>query len=75
MLIARMASYGTGGLIAFIFVHWSCDLLWLSLVSVLIYRTRVLWGKCFQEGLFIVCSLILAGFGVWFIVSGIQQTT
>jgi threonine/homoserine/homoserine lactone efflux protein len=75
MLIARMASYGTGGLIAFIFVHWSCDLLWLSLVSVLIYRTRVLWGKRFQEGLFIVCSLILAGFGVWFIVSGIQQTT
>ena len=73
MLIARMASYGIGGLTAFIFVHWSCDLLWLSLVSVLIYKTRTLWGERFQEGLFIVCSLILAGFGVWFIVSGIQQ--
>ena len=73
MLIARMASYGTGGLTAFIFVHWSCDLLWLSLVSVLIYRTQALWGKRFQEGLFIVCSLILSGFGVWFIVSGVQQ--
>jgi threonine/homoserine/homoserine lactone efflux protein len=75
LLIARMASYGTGGLIAFLFVHWSCDLLWLSLVSVLIYKTRALWGQRFQEGLFIVCSLILAGFGVWFIVSGIQQAT
>ena len=73
MLIARMASYGAGGLTAFIFVHWSCDLLWLSLVSVLIYKTQALWGKRFQEGLFIVCSLVLAGFGVWFIVSGIQQ--
>jgi threonine/homoserine/homoserine lactone efflux protein len=73
MLIARIADYGAGGLTALILVHWSCDLLWLSLVSVLVYKTQALWGKRFQEGLFIVCSLILAGFGVWFIVSGIQQ--
>ena len=73
MLIMKVVDYGAGGLTAFILVHWSCDLLWLSLVSVLIYRTQTLWGKRFQEGLFIVCSLILAGFGVWFIVSGIQQ--
>ncbi len=73
MLIARVVDYGAGGLTAFILVHWSCDLLWLSLVSVLIYKTQKLWDKRLQEGLFIVCSLILAGFGVWFIVSGIQQ--
>ncbi|HEY32718.1 MAG TPA: LysE family transporter [Dehalococcoidia bacterium] len=73
MLIERIDDYGGGGLTALILVHWSCDLVWLSLVSVLIYRTQSLWDKRFQEWLFIICSLILAGFGVWFIVSGIQQ--
>ena len=73
MLIARIADYGAGGLTALILVHWSCDLVWLSLVSALVYKTQALWGKRFQEWLFIVCSLILLGFGTWFIVSGIQQ--
>lgn len=73
LLIARIIDYGSTGLIAFILVHWSCDLVWLSLLSVVIYKTQRLWRKRFQEGLFIICSLILAGFGVWFIVSGIQQ--
>ncbi|UCB43283.1 MAG: LysE family transporter [Dehalococcoidales bacterium] len=73
MLIERIDDYGTAGLTALIVVHWSCDLVWLSLVSVLIYKTQTLWAKRFQEGLFIICSLLLAGFGVWFIVSGIQQ--
>jgi len=73
MLIERIDDYGTAGLTALILVHWSCDLVWLSLISVLIYKTQTLWAKRFQENLFIICSLLLAGFGVWFIVSGIQQ--
>ena len=73
MLIMRVADYGTGGLAAFTVVHWSCDLVWLSIVSVLIYKTQTLWGKRFQEWLFIACSLLLVGFGGWFVVSGIQQ--
>ena len=73
MLIMRVVDYGTGGLVAFTLVHWSCDLVWLSIVSVLIYKTQTLWGKRFQEWLFIACSLLLVGFGGWFILSGIQQ--
>ncbi len=73
MLIMKVVDYGAAGLVAFTAVHWSCDLVWLSIVSVLIYRTQALWGKRFQEGLFIACSLLLVGFGGWFIVSGIQQ--
>lgn len=72
-LIERIDDYGIGGLTALILIHWLCDLLWLSLISVLVYKTQALWGKRIQEGLFIICSLILAGFGVWFIASGIQQ--
>ncbi|MBA7656036.1 hypothetical protein ES703_63949 [subsurface metagenome] len=72
MLIMKFLDFGTTGLIAFITVHWLCDLVWLSFISVLIYRTHTLWGKKFQEWLFIACSLLLVGFGGWFLVSGIK---
>ncbi len=72
MLIMKFLDFGTTGLIAFITVHWLCDLVWLSFISILIYRTHTLWGTKFQEWLFIACSLLLVGFGGWFLVSGIK---
>ena len=72
MLVMRFLDFGFTGLIVFIIVHWLCDLLWLSLISVVIYRTRSLWGRKFQEWIFIACSLLLIGFGGWFLISGIQ---
>ncbi len=72
LLIMRFLEFGTTGLIVFIVVHWLVDLLWLSFISVLVYRTHSLWGRKFQEGLFIACSLLLVGFGGWFLVSGVQ---
>ncbi len=72
LLILKFLGFGIAGLGVFIIAHWLCDLIWLSLVSVVIYRTRSLWGLKFQEGLFIACSLLLVGFGGWFLVSGIQ---
>jgi threonine/homoserine/homoserine lactone efflux protein len=72
LLIMRFLDFGITGLVVFIFVHWLCDLAWLSLVSVVVYKTHALWGRRVQEGIFIACSLLLAGFGVWFMVSGIQ---
>ncbi len=71
MLIMKFLDFGIAGLGVFTVVHWLCDLAWLSLVSVVVYRTRSLWGLKFQEWLFIACSLLLAGFGAWFLVSGI----
>ncbi len=72
LLIMRILEFGTVGLIVFIIVHWSCDLVWLSLVSQIVYRTHSLWGRKLQEWLFIGCSLLLVGFGLWFLISGIQ---
>jgi len=71
LLVMRFLEFGIGGLTVFIIVHWLCDLVWLSFVSVLVYRTHSLWGRKFQEGVFIACSLLLAGFGIWFMISGI----
>ena len=73
MLIVRILDFGTTGLIAFIIVHWLCDLVWLSLVSILVNRTHSLWGQKLQEWLFIACSLLLVGFSIWFLISGIQM--
>jgi threonine/homoserine/homoserine lactone efflux protein len=72
MLISRIVPFGTAGLVALIIAHWLCDLVWLTLVSNVIYRTHALWGQKLQEGIFIACSALLVGFGVWFLVSGVQ---
>ncbi len=72
MLIMKFLDFGTMGLIAFIVVHWLSDLVWLSFVSIIVYKTQSLWGRKFQEGLFITCSLLLIGFGGWFLISGLQ---
>ena len=72
MLIMKSLSFGITGFILLIPTHWLCDLLWLSLVSILIYRTQSLWGRKFQQGLFLASSLLLIGFGVWFLISGLQ---
>jgi len=68
----RFLEFDIKGLIIFIIVHWLCDLIWLSFVSVTVYRTNTLWNRRAHEWLFIVCSLILVGFGGWFLVSGIR---
>ncbi len=72
MLIMKIHGFGVVGLAPFIGLHWLCDLIWLSFISILIYRTRSLWERKFQQGLFIICSLLLIGFGAWFLISGIQ---
>jgi len=71
MLVMKFHDFGTTGLITFTFAHWLCDLVWLSLLSVLVYKTQRFWGRKVQEGIFITCSLLLVGFGGWFLVSGI----
>lgn len=72
MLIMRILEFGTIGLVIFIIVHWLCDLVWLSLLSNVIYRTHTFWRPKVQEWLFIACSLLLVGFGIWFLISGIR---
>ncbi len=72
LLVMKILEFGLGGLSIFIAVHWLIDLIWLSFVSVLVYKTRSLWGEKFQEWVFIASSLLLVGFGVWFMVSGIR---
>ena len=71
LLMSFLSTVGTWGLPLFIIVHWLCDLVWLSLVSVSVYRTRKFWSEKMQERIFIILSLALLYFGGRFIVMGI----
>ncbi len=74
MLIMKSLSFGLTGLSLFAVVHLLCDFGWLAFVSVLVYRTKSLWGGRVQQGLLIASSLLLIGFGGWFLSSGFQVT-
>jgi threonine/homoserine/homoserine lactone efflux protein len=68
-LIVTAAQFGIWGLVIFAVVHWSCDLVWESCVSVSVFRTRHLWTQKVQRIVFGICAAVLVGFGVWFCVS------
>ena len=72
MLVMRFLTFGITGIVIFIIVHWLCDLAWLSFLSNLVYRTHSLWGRKVHEGMFIACSMLLIGFGSWFLISGLR---
>ena len=71
LLMNFLDAVGDWGLPLFIVVHWLCDLVWLSLVSVVIYRTRKFWSPKIQEWAFVLLALALLYFGGYFIVKGI----
>ncbi len=72
MLIMKSLSFGLTGFILFAVVHLLCDFGWLAFVSVMVYRSKSLWGGKVQRGLIIASSLLLIGFGGWFLSSGFQ---
>lgn len=58
------------GVLAFAFfalVHWSCDLVWLEILSQASYRGARLLGARTQKGLALVCGLALLVFGLVFL--------
>lgn len=72
LLVMKFLEHGTGALGLFIGAHWLVDLVWLSFVSFIVYKTHSFWGARFQEWVFIACSLLLIGFGAWYFVTGMQ---
>jgi threonine/homoserine/homoserine lactone efflux protein len=71
MLIAKSLTFGSIGFGLLIPAHWLCDLGWLSFVSLVVYKTKHLWGSRVQRAIFAICSLILICFGLWFIISAL----
>ena len=71
-LLVSARDFGGAGVAAMSVTHWLCDFAWLYLVSWAVFKSRTLWTQKVNTVVFGVCSAILAGFGVWFIYSGID---
>lgn len=71
-LVLSSTSFGLVGLVLLIAVHWLCDFTWLGGISIAIHRTKHLWGEKTQSAVFTLSSLLLLGFGGWFLWSALQ---
>ena len=71
-LLAGAITFGKTGIIAFGAVHWSFDLVWLLLLSWVVFKSKKLWTPKVTSVIFGICAAVLAGFGVYFIYSGIH---
>jgi threonine/homoserine/homoserine lactone efflux protein len=70
-LILNASIFGFVGLIAFAVVHWSCDLIWDTFVSVTVFKSRRFWTEKVFNIVFFFCFAVLAIFGLWFIISAL----
>ncbi len=71
LLVLNAAAFGPTGLIFFIIVHESADVLWYGLLSYGTHKSRHVLPPKFHEALFGVLSIMLIGFGLWFVASAI----
>lgn len=70
-LVINAAFFGFVGFLVFTIVHWVCDLIWNIFVSLIVFKSKRFWTKTVHNIVFGFCFSILAGFGVWFILSSL----
>jgi threonine/homoserine/homoserine lactone efflux protein len=68
-LVTNAAIFGLIGFFIFAMTHWSCDLLWNTVVSITVFKSKRFWTRNVRMIVFSFCFLMLTGFGVWFVVS------
>jgi threonine/homoserine/homoserine lactone efflux protein len=66
-LAITAAGFGIWAFALFAIVHWLCDLIWLSALSLASFKGSVLLGPRRQKKVLLVCSLALFGFGLFFL--------
>jgi threonine/homoserine/homoserine lactone efflux protein len=73
MFVMQFRQFGAAGLLALIISAEIPNLLWYPFASFVTYKTGTTGrGLMIKQWLFIICSLFLIGFGIWFVASGIQ---
>ena len=73
MFVMQFRQFGTAGLLALIISAEIPNLVWYPFASFVSYKTGASGrGLMIKQWLFIICSLFLVGFGIWFVFSGVQ---
>ncbi|RMF91772.1 MAG: lysine transporter LysE [Methanobacteriota archaeon] len=71
LLVFNAAIFGPIGLLLFIIVHESADLLWYGLLAFGTHKSKHLMTPRFHELLFAFLAMLLAAFGAWFMASAL----
>ncbi|MBI4289728.1 MAG: LysE family transporter [Chloroflexi bacterium] len=74
-LVLKARTFGFAGIVSMAITHWACDFGWNWLVSWSVFRSRRLWSRRVREIVFTGFGLLLAGFGIWFIYTGVSAIT
>jgi threonine/homoserine/homoserine lactone efflux protein len=61
-------SFGFSGIGLMAAAHWSCDLVWLAILSWVSFEGSVLLGPTGQRVVLAICAAAMLGFGLYFIV-------
>ena len=72
-LISRSAGFGLLGFLLLALFHWLCDLVWLYLLSGLLFKAKGFLGERFRMAVFAVSGVLLVFFGARFIISAIGE--
>jgi threonine/homoserine/homoserine lactone efflux protein len=72
-LILNAKIFGFLGFSVFAGLHWSCDLVWYSLVALLIFKSHKFWTPGIHQVINFFCVSVLIGFGAYFFSSALWQ--
>ena len=70
-LIDKSIAFGLLGFLVLAVSHWLCDFAWFYFLSALSFRGGRFFGRKLQQGVFIICGIILLYFSGSFIVKAL----
>ena len=68
-MIIGSLEFGFIGILAFVVVHESCDILWDWFISYSVHRSKEMWTPRSHAIIFGVCGGVLVFFGIYFILA------
>ena len=68
LITMAKSSFGLWAFGLMALAHWSCDLVWLAILSWASFQGSVLLGPTGQQVVLAVCAAAMLGFGLYFIV-------
>ncbi len=68
-LTLNASLFGLTGILLFAITHWSCDLLWDTIVSLTVFKSKRFFTEKVFKLVFGFCFVVLVVFGIWFILS------
>lgn len=71
-LIFKAIEIGLFAFISFTIVHWLCDFVWYSFVSITTYKSKKFWTERVRMIVLSICGIIMIFFGIYFIFSALS---